>query len=268
MRALVICFGLFACAAAESKLIVANDQSGTATIWEVDVDTGVATALYSSTTAEAKAWGMAYDAATNTLYWNNGATLYSSPYQNPLVPTNLGGMTYNSATVNFVGLGFKGGKLYGTRNIATEAVYSIDPGSRVATLVYQYPSQFDFGGLDFDDVDGKMYGLSDTAPTGQVKGLYEIDYSAGSTTFKAGYPGTETDIDGLAVHNGVAYYVTDGPLSAQPNFYMYKISDGTLIGTLPSPFTGSGTFSAATWVPEPATLALLALAALAAHRRR
>lgn len=267
MRISLIVAMVLSCAAAQAGLVVGNDQSGTATIWEIDPATGIATALYSSTGNEAKPWGMAYDASTNTLYWNNGSILYSSPYQNPLVPTNLGTMTYNAATVNFVGLGFKGGKLYGTRNIATEAVYSIDPVTRVAELVYQYNSAFDFGGLDFDDANGKLYGLSDTAPSGSVRGLYEIDYSGGSTTFKAPYPGTETDIDGLAMHNGVAYYVTDGPISAQPYFYMYKVADGSLIGTLPSPFTGSGTFAAAAWVPEPASLALVALAAMVLRRR-
>ena len=72
----------------------------------------------------------------------------------------------------------------------------------------------------------------------------------------------ETDIDGLAVHNGLAYYVTDGPNGTQPNFYIYNIATGQQVGTLASPFTGSGTFSAATFaaVPEPSTVALLAAA--------
>src|SRR5690606_39202252 len=120
----------FLSARAEAQLVVGNDQSGTATIWHVDVGTGVATPLYSSSTTDSKPWGMAYDASTNTLYWNNGANLYSSPMQNPLVPTLLGGMTYNAAAVNFVALSFANGKLYGTRNIATEAVYEIDPVTR------------------------------------------------------------------------------------------------------------------------------------------
>lgn len=235
-------------AAFSPALIVGNDQSGTATIYAIDPSNGAALPIYSSSTTESKPWGMAYDAATNTLYWNNGATLYSSPYANPLVPTNLGGMTFNAATVNFVGLSFANGKLYGTRNIATEAVYEIDPVTRVATQVYVYPSTFDFGGLEHDAVTGRLYGLTDTAPTGSVRGLYEIDVTAQSTTFLAPYPGTETDIDGLAVHNGLAYYVSDGPNTAQANFYVFDVATGLQVGTIPSPFTGSGTFSAATFV--------------------
>lgn len=252
-----------------AQLIVGNDQSGTATIWYVDVNTGAATALFSSTSTSAKPWGMAYDGSTNTLYWNNGSTLFSSPFNmSGLTPTNLGTMTFNSATVNFVGLGFRNGKLVGTRNIATEAVYEISTTTLQATQTWVYPSAFDFGGLDVDATNGKLYGLSDTAPAPQVRGLYLIDDAGMSTTFISGYPGTETDIDGLAVHNGLAYYVTDGPNTTQPFFYVYDVSTGQQIGTLPSPFTGSGTFSAAAFIPTPGAIALLTMAGVASIRRR
>lgn len=268
MRGL-LCFALV-CAAgmsvANAQLIVGNDQSGTATIWNVDPTTGTAAALYSSSSSDAKPWGMAYDPGSNVLYWNNGSTLYSSPMGAALTPTNLGTMMYNSATVNFVGLGFYNGKLYGTRNITTEAVYEIDPGTLTATLLYTYSSSYDFGGLDIDAVDGHLYGLSDSAPTGQTRGLYEIDTVNQTTTFRAPYPAGETDIDGLAVYNRTAYYVTDGPNTTQTSFYVFDIASGQQTGTIPSPFTGSGTFSAAAFVPEPASLALLALAGLIRRR--
>jgi hypothetical protein len=252
---------------ANAQLIVGNDQSGVATIYNVDVITGAATPIYSSSTAEAKPWGMAYDSGSNTLYWNNGGNLYSSPLSGTLTPTLLGGMTYNSASVNFVSLGMYQGRLYGTRNIATEAVYEIDPVTRIATLVYQYPSTFDFGGLDFDDVNGSLFGLTDAGGAG----LYKFDLGGQSQAFVAPYPGGETDIDGLAVHNGVAYYVTDGPNTTQANFYLYSTSTGQLVGTLPSPFTGSGTFSAATFaaIPEPASVTgMMVVAGVAVLRRR
>jgi hypothetical protein len=74
------------------------------------------------------------------------------------------------------------------------------------------------------------------------------------------------------VFNGRAYYVTDGPNTTQPNFYVYDILSGAQLGTLPSPFTGSGTFSAATFIgiPEPSSvgLAVLGMAGLAVACRR
>ncbi len=259
---------LAATAVAEAQLIVGNDQSGTATIWNVDPTDGTATAIYSSSTSEAKPWGMAYDPSTNLLYWNNGSTLYSSPMGATLTPTNLGTMMFGASSVNFVGLGFYAGKLYGTRNISTEAVYAIDPSTLQATQEYVYSSSYDFGGLDADASSGTLYGLSDTAPSGQVRGLYELDYVNDITTFKAPYPAGETDIDGLAINGGLAYYVSDGPNTTQANFYVFDIASGTQVGTIASPFTGSGTFSAAAWVPEPSTLALLTLAGLLGLRRR
>ena len=270
MRKLVCCMILLAMAAtvANAQLIVGNDQSGAATIWNVDPESGVATALYTASDNSAKPWGMAYDGATNTLYWNNGSNLYSSPFGPTLTPTLLGTMMYSGSTVNFVGLGFHDGLLYGTRNITTEAVYKIDPEALTAEQLYVYPSSFDFGGLEFDPMTGILYGLSDSAPSGSVRGLYEIDLEAQTTAFKAPYPAGETDIDGLAVYDGIAYYVTDGPNTTQANFYTFDVGSGSQLGTIPSPFTGSGTFCAATYIPEPASALLLTLAGLIALRRR
>jgi hypothetical protein len=244
-------------APAAAQLIVGNDQGGTATIYNIDVNTGVATAIYSSAGGEAKPWGMAYDAFSNTLYWNNGNNLFSSPLGASLTPVNLGTMSFGGSAVNFVGLSFANGRLYGTRNIPTEAVYEIDPATRVATQVYVYPTTYDFGGIEHDAATGRLYGLSDSGGAG----LYEIDTAAQTVTLRSPYPTGETDIDGLAVFNGRAYYVTDGPNTAQASFYVYDIASGLQVGTLPSPFTGSGVFSAATFaapIPEPAPL-LLAL---------
>ncbi|KXK17337.1 MAG: PEP-CTERM sorting domain-containing protein [Fimbriimonadaceae bacterium] len=254
---------------AQAQLIVGNDQSGTATIWMIDVSNGNATALYSSSTSNGKPWGMAADNVNNVLYWNNGSNLYWSSYASLLSgnPTiNSVGMTFGTSTVNFVGLGFNPstGKLLGTRNISTEAVYEIDPGTGAASLLYAYSSTFDFGGLDFDG--GNLYGLSDSG----TRGLYSIDYVNGSESFIVGYPSNETDIDGLAVGGGKAYFVTDQPGA----FYVYNLSTNTFEDFIPSPFTGSATFSAGAWapglVPEPATMAMLGLgfAAIASRRRK
>lgn len=123
--------------ASQAQLIVGNDQSGAATMYEVYVNTGVATALYSASSNSAKPWAIAADNRVGILYWSNGSTLYSASFAslfggtaNPATVT----MTFNSVNTNFVGLGFNQatGKLLATRNIATEAVYEIDPVTGVA----------------------------------------------------------------------------------------------------------------------------------------
>jgi len=121
---------------APAQLIVGNDQTGSASIYYVDVVTGVSTAIYTSTGGDAKPWGMAYDGATNTLYWNNAGSLYSSPFSMSLTPTLVAPLTFMGAATNFVGLSFYNGLLYGTRNIATEAVYTINPTTGISTIVY------------------------------------------------------------------------------------------------------------------------------------
>ncbi|MBL9031922.1 MAG: hypothetical protein JNM80_09470 [Phycisphaerae bacterium] len=247
--ALALALAAGVASSASAQLIVGNDQTGTTSLYHIDVGTGAATPILTTATNETKPWGMAYDPATNTLWWNNGGTLFSAPFNIAgLTVTNHGAMTFNAASINFVALGWYNGQLVGTRNIATEAVYAIDTTTLQCTQLYVHPSTYDFGGLDADVTTGKLYGLTDAAPAPQVRGLYEISVTGMTQTFIAGYPGTETDIDGLAVHNGLAYYVTDGPNTTQASFYVYDIATGTQIGTLPSPFTGSGTFCAAAFI--------------------
>ena len=151
-----------------------------------------------------------------------------------------------AANINFVGLGFSGGMLFGTRNIADEAVYQIDPTTLVATIASNYTdADFDFGGIDFDAVDGRLYGVNDDAtPFGN--GLFFFDLAAMTQAFRAPYPVGLTDIDGLAVHDGIAYYVIDEP----GDISVVHIASGTIVGTLPSPFPTSEVFSGATFVPD------------------
>lgn len=273
MRSTFLVCALSLCGIAPAQLIVGNDQAGTATIYEINVATGVATPLYSSTDSSAKPWGMAADNANSILYWNSGSTLYSASFASLLAGTASPAsvtMTLGAVDINFVGLGFNAatGKLIATRNIGSEAVYEIDPLTGVATEGVGYNVNLDFGGLEFDNATGKLYGTSDSG----VRGLHEINPVDGSTVFKANYPVNETDIDGLAVHNGVAYLVTDGPNTDQANFYMFDIASGTEIGTLASPFLRGGTFAAATYapglVPEPGTILALGAGLAAIARRR
>lgn len=200
--------GLMAVAVtANAQLVVANDQTGNTTLYYVDVATGVATELFTPANAtNMKAWGMAANDAGQKLYWNNGNALFTCSYDD-LRNGNAAGITQvsmsygTSTTINFVALAYDpvNGRLLGTRNIATESVYEIDPVTGVSTILFGHPATYDFGGLDCDPVNGDIYGLSDGGVA--VRGLWRLTDTA-QTPVILGYPGTETDIDGLAIGGG------------------------------------------------------------------
>ncbi len=190
-----------------------------------------------------EAWGMAVDPASCTLYFNSGSTLYRLGREET-VPTEIGTITVDGSTSSFVSLAFYNGVLYGTKNIATEAVYSIDTSNAVATILYAYPSgDFDFGGIDIDPDTGIMYGTNDDSTP--QRGVFSIDFVGQSTTFIADYPAGETDIDGLAVGGGKLYLVVD----QAGDIYPYNLSTNSYETPFANPFTTSEVFSGGAWGP-------------------
>ena len=187
-------------------------------------------------------WGAAYDNFNDKIYFNNGSTLYEWPVGGTV--TQLGTMVDSlGATQSLVSLAFNNGVLYGTKNIANEAVYSINPASLIITLVIEYvDADFDFGGLAIDPTTGEFYGTNDdTSPNGS--GLFRINPN-GTGTLIASYPTGETDIDGLAISDTrVAYLVIDQP----GNIYVYDLVGGTYLAPLTAPWTTSEVFSAGAW---------------------
>ena len=190
-------------------------------------------------------WGAAFDMPNNRILFNNGSTLYQWPVGGAV--TSLGTIhDPGGASLNFTGLTYYNGMLYGVRNIANEAVYAIDPTTLVATVFIEYvDGDFDYGGLAVDPNTGVLYGTNDdTSPYGL--GLFRINLD-GTGTLITPYPAGETDIDGLAVsHDGFAYLVIDQPGS----IYVWDFTAGAYAAPLTSPFTTSETFSGGAWIME------------------
>lgn len=190
-------------------------------------------------------WGAAYDQVNNKVYFNNGSTLYEWPVGGAV--TTLGTITDpGGATLSMVGLAFYNGVLYSVRNIANEAVYSIDTTTRVATVVIDYvDADFDLGGFAADPNTGDFYATNDdTSPNGS--GLFRINPD-GTGTLITPYPAGETDIDGLAVsHDGRAYLVTDQTGS----IYVWDFGTAAYVTPLTNPWTTSEVFSAGAWIWE------------------
>ena len=191
----------------------------------------------------AEVWGSAYDPVNDKVYFNLGPTLYEWPVGGTV--NTLGPITDAGATnLSFVGLGFYDGVLYGTRNIANEAIWAIDTDTLVATVHIDYEdADFDLGGLAVDPNTGEFYATNDDA-TPYGAGLFRINPD-GSATLITAYPAGETDIDGLAVDDeGIAYMIIDQPGSV----YVYDIVAGAYLSPLINPWTSSELFSGGAYI--------------------
>lgn len=239
-------------ARASAQLVVGADPTGTQSIWLIDV-TGVEPnrALVTSSGTMSKPWGMAADEDTQTLYWNNGGTLFKAAYttSGALTVETVASMTLGGSAINFTGLAYDTleNKLYGFRNITTIGFYEINTVDGTCALVTTTPASTDFGGFDYDPVTDAFYGVNDgTGLSG--RGLYRISkpLSGPTYTFLVASPNSDTDIDGLAVGDGKAYFVNDN--STQNNF-VYNLTTLEFEAPIPVPTVGAGTFSAGAWAP-------------------
>ncbi len=219
-------------------LFIGVDDTGVAT-QRVDVVTNAFTPAFSGF----QVWGAAYDPDDDQVYFNNGSTLYVWPVGG--TPSLLGTiLDAAGAPQAFVGLAFYNARLYGTKNIANEAIWGINPNTLVATVVVDYvDDDLDCGGFAIDPADGAFYCTNDD-PTPYGAGLVRIDPDA-SVTLVTPYPAGETDIDGLAIGNGRAYLVIDEP----GPIFVWDFTLGAYLAPLVNPWISTETFAAGAWIP-------------------
>lgn len=186
-------------------------------------------------------WGAAYDYDNDIVYVNAGSVLWEWPVGG--TPTSLGTMVNGAgATQALVSLAYYNGTLYGTKNIAPEAVHVINVNTLVVTPTITYATGHDMGGLSIDPGTGTMYATDD----GTTDSLVIIN-NDGSVTPVAAYPTGQTDIDGLAVGGGRAYMVTD---DANGDIYVYNLGTNSYEPDLVAPWPTSETFSAGAWIEQ------------------
>ena len=248
--------------AASAQLVVGNDQSAaTNQMYYIDLTSGTATSILSGSSAIA--WGMAYAPGSNTLYWNNGVTLRESTFsQSGLTPSAGVAMTFNGANISLTGLAWWNNRLVGYRSVTLPGIYQIDPITGVTTLLAATPASTDFGGLDADN--GRLFGLNDGTGL-QGRGLYSIDVDTNSYSLIAPYPAGDTDIDGLAVGGGRAYWVND---VGSQSILVYNLTTNMFEASISSPFGTGGIFAAGAFIPAPGAAAVLGLSGAALIRRR
>ncbi len=197
--------------------------------------------------------GLAANDAARTLYFITGTQLWRVSYDAPRTPTLVASLS-GAITSASGGLAWVPGEniLYAT---TTSSLYTIDPTTGVTTLVRAFGAG-DFGGLDYNADDGKLYMSNDsTATTGGLtgRGIYTLDapYATGTLVEIADYPtvpAAQSDIDGLAVGGGNVYLCRD---LNDNTLYVYNFAGASYTGpiTRSGGTTTSRVFSGATYAP-------------------
>jgi hypothetical protein len=170
--------------------------------------------------------GLTADNAGRVFYATTGAQLWRIPFDAPDTPVLVG--TFNGAVASISGgLAFAANDntLYAT---TTSSMYSVDTGTATTTLVRAFGGG-DFGGIDYNADDGKIYMTNDSTSTVSGltgTGIYRLDppYATGTLVEIAPYPtGTTADFDGLSVGGGFVYALRD-----LDNNLTYRLSLSTL----------------------------------------
>jgi len=135
-----------------------------------------------------------------------------------------------------------------------------------ATVVNSFAGRHDIAGLGWRG-DGMLIGLDSTDNS-----LLTIDPQTAAVTTLDGVAATVGGIGGMALNGDLGYFVTAGPLAIRPGsneLYRFDPLTGEqfFVGSFDQRILGTG-FSGLTFVPEPATLALMALGGLVLARRR
>ncbi len=217
--------------------------------------------------------GLEYNPKDGFVYgFTTGSTSASNLYRFSISP-NLDAVT--SELIGPLGLAtFEGGLVFSPSGdaiainggITIPALLSMDLTTGDATVIQMLADRHDFAGLGWRS-DGLLIGLDSTSNS-----LMTIDpVTAAVSTLEAVGP-TIGSIGGMALGSNIGYFVTAGPLATNAgsnSLYSFDpfTGDQVFIANYENQIFGSG-FSGLTFVPEPATLALLSVGGIALLRRR
>ncbi|MEX2243750.1 MAG: PEP-CTERM sorting domain-containing protein [Fimbriimonadaceae bacterium] len=226
----------------------------------VDIATGAKTLVGTVSSNAGTTGGLAWDNATGTMYLTSTSldSLFTLDL-NTLTATLVG--AYGDSTVVMHGLEWdsSAGVLYGASGVsANNNLYRVSTTTGAATLVGNV-GLTSFNNLGFHSGTGVMY-----MTHGGNDSLYTLNTATATPTLIG-------PLNGPTNPHGLAYNQDDGRMylidSATDNFYWLDLATGNanLIGSM-----GSGNLLGMAYVPvpEPGTMAVLGLGALALMRRR
>lgn len=197
--------------------------------------------------------GLAWDSSSSTLYMVDGRgarSLYT-------VDTGSGNATLVGAhgVRDLFGLAYdsKNDDLYGATFVAGQPLYTMDRGDGSGNAGPTLRRRV--GGLAYNSRDDMLVGVEDGAGD-----LWKIDRNTGEMTLL--FEGPFTNDSGLA-YDSEKHLLWDIDWSG--NLFSYDIANGYARTTHK---TGMGSHDGLAFVPEPASLMLIGLGALAALRRR
>lgn len=267
----------------------------------LDVNTLQTTTLWNSASNK-KVNGLAADTVNKKMYSNDAARLNVWDYGNVgTTPTLIGGMYRTNDNVSFTatgvdGLAFANNKLYASTSFGStvykRGIYSVNTvtdgaGRCVMTPLWLDPTgvgtlsgTVQFGGIDFNEADGKFWVTNgtDTTATGGVlqRAIYTVDaFGTGDMVKIADFPTGFTQIDGLAIGGGRAWITQQTPGSATVNVFgfnlttlAYDFSFSFALADSSQRASGAAWVPGALFVPAPGAAGLLGLTGLVALRRK
>ncbi|MFZ4576660.1 MAG: hypothetical protein ACOYN0_19940, partial [Phycisphaerales bacterium] len=120
---------------------------------------------------------LAADSVNRVFYFSTGTQLWRCNWDEPRSPQLVAAFNGAVTTIS-QGMAYGNGVLYATQGTGTtNRLYTVDPVTATTTEIRAFGAG-DFGGLDFNPTDGKLYTSNDstTATNGLVgRGVYSID---------------------------------------------------------------------------------------------